>query len=299
MSATQYVFPDLPDPLPGHLSCGFYRITPERAEKLLDANKTKNRALVNVKLRRLIKDLQAGKWQLNGESVIFTHDGNAHDGHHRLTGCRDSGVPITCVCVFGIDPATFLTVDTGAVRGGTARLTIAGEDNANKLAALLRLIYQWDNGKPPVSFGASILVYGPEEEQLCLSTFPEARDSVRAGGNYYRRFDQLSVSQWSFLHFITQRTCPLKANAFLDQLCDGVGLQPDSGVLLLRNRLVKLSKGKHELPPAEIMALCAKAWTAFVEGKPVRSLQWRSDVEAFPSFEPAKAAGATAQGVLA
>lgn len=59
-------FPDLPDPLPATLCCGFYRVTPERAGRLLEQNKTHNRYLLPTKLTRARHDLAAGKWQLNG-----------------------------------------------------------------------------------------------------------------------------------------------------------------------------------------------------------------------------------------
>lgn len=285
MNATNPVFPDLPDPLPRHLSCGFYRITPERAGRVLDESKRKNRAWVSVKLRRLTRDMAAGRWQLNGESAIFTWDGDCQDAHHRLESCRLSGVPITLLCAFGLDPATFPTIDTGANRTGTGRLSIAGEKNANKLAAVLRLIWAWANDRAPVTTGVSALLYGPEEEALILELYPEARKAVVDGGNYYHTFDTLPVSQWSFLSFVTHHTAPDLARAFLDRLADGVGLSAHSPVLMLRQRLINGSKGKMVLPAVEVMALCAKAWAAHREGRSLRSLRWESD-DGFPTWGP-------------
>lgn len=295
MSATQYVFPDLPDPVPLHLGSGFYRITPERAGAILANNKTRNRPLTSVKVRRLIRDLKEGRWRLNGESVIFTNAGDVHDAHHRLTACRDSGVAITSLVAFGIEPQTFSTVDTGTGRSAADRRSLEGKKNANKLAALSRLVWQWDNGKPPTTAGANVLFYGPSEEELCGATFPEMEQIAAEEDAYYRRFPALAAAQWGFLIFITRRTCPDRSKEFLERLADGTGLAADSPVLLLRNRLT--NTGRAKLPALDVMALCAKAWTAFAAGKPIRQLRWTPD-EPFPSWGN-DGRGKMQQGVLA
>lgn len=277
-------FPDLPDPLPAALSCGFYRVTPERAGRLLEANQTRNRYLIPTKLTRNRRDLSAGKWQLNGESMAFTPAGDVHDGHHRLTACRDAGVPFVSLCAFGIDPGTFLTVDTGASRGAQARLQIAGEANAKRLGAILRLVWNWSNGDPPTSHGTTA-EYAGEEEQLTLETFPDVRQATSECSACYVEFPQITDTAWGFVLFVTRRTCPTRAESFVQKLRTEVGLTEDDPVAVLRTRLIRLGKAK--LPQKEMMVLIAKAWVAHALGRPMKQLRYDPETDDFPSFDPA------------
>jgi hypothetical protein len=114
-------------------------IGPERAAHLLQHN-DHNRPIVRTNLARICRDLRAGEWKLNGETIVIAHDGTLMTGQHRLQAVIMTGIPIRSFVVYGVDPAVFYTVDQGTPKNTSAILSIAGEKNATKLSAVARNI---------------------------------------------------------------------------------------------------------------------------------------------------------------
>lgn len=122
-------------------------ITPAMAEKWLKRTTFKNRNVSPAAVTRYVDDIAKGKWMLNGESIVLDDNGNVIDGQHRLHAVIKAKTPIQSVVVQGVDPATFSTLDIGKRRGQGDVLSIAGYQNANILAAGLRLIHAYRSGR--------------------------------------------------------------------------------------------------------------------------------------------------------
>lgn len=111
-------------------------ITPAIAKVYLNTSEG-NRNLKRLKVAAYARDIKAGKWRVNGESIIFDAGGRLVDGHHRLTAVIDSGVPIETVVVRGVDKDAKKTIDMGASRSAGDALTLAGHKNANNLNSVV------------------------------------------------------------------------------------------------------------------------------------------------------------------
>jgi hypothetical protein len=90
-------------------------INPTTAVEMLKAagpNRHKNRA----KIARLDSDMVYGRYQTNGETIIFDRHGRLIDGQHRLEACVQSGKSFEALVVRGVDPSAIGTIDQGQSR---------------------------------------------------------------------------------------------------------------------------------------------------------------------------------------
>lgn len=83
------------------------KITPEIARQYLERNTANYRALSNVKVKSYAEDMRNGRWETNGEAIVFSKDGTLKNGQHRLHAIIESGATIELLVVTGVsDDAT-------------------------------------------------------------------------------------------------------------------------------------------------------------------------------------------------
>lgn len=96
-------------------------ITPEIAAAML-ATSSGNRKLRKEYLERLSAAMTRGEWQVTNQGIGFDTTGALRDGHHRLSACIRSGVPIRSMVIFGMPTTAYEVIDTGALRNYGDRL---------------------------------------------------------------------------------------------------------------------------------------------------------------------------------
>ena len=100
-------------------------ITPARAAEMLASN-TNNRPLRRALVESYARDMAAGNWKLNGETIIMGRDETLLNGQHRLHACVMANVPFTTLVVYGIERDAVMAMDSGANRNHYARRRAAG-----------------------------------------------------------------------------------------------------------------------------------------------------------------------------
>ena len=79
-------------------------ITPAIAKLMLERNTNNFRKTINKdRVTSYANDMKSGKWQCNGESIVFAKDGTLKDGQHRLYAVIEAGVPVQMFVVFDAD----------------------------------------------------------------------------------------------------------------------------------------------------------------------------------------------------
>lgn len=79
-------------------------ITPEAAQKYLSRNTHNYRPVRQHVVAAYADDMKSGKWERNGEAIVFDRDGVLKDGQHRLMAIAQSGLPQTMVIVEDVEP---------------------------------------------------------------------------------------------------------------------------------------------------------------------------------------------------
>lgn len=74
-------------------------ISPAKATEYLRYNTNNYRKLTRAVYKRYAEDMKNGKWQLNGEPIVFGEDGILKDGQHRLAAIIESGKTIQIAVV--------------------------------------------------------------------------------------------------------------------------------------------------------------------------------------------------------
>ena len=120
-------------------------VTSLLAEYILKLNFPHNRRTKPIKIKEYAKDMEEGKWVLNGETIKFADDGYLHDGQNRMKACIRAGVPFTTDIRFGIPASAFSTIDTGKSKTGEDMLTNAGYTNTTKRAGALRWLMNFQS----------------------------------------------------------------------------------------------------------------------------------------------------------
>lgn len=249
-------------------------MTPQIAEEWLKAN-TRNRPVKEAHVRHLAREMAAGRWKENGESI--KRNGTALlDGQHRLLACVKCGKPFRTLVVEGLPSDVFDTIDQCVPRSGSDTLAVMGEKNTKRLSAALGLLDKYITGR----MAGSVKYSNADIEELLLR-HPGIRSSTERSDLKTRL---LPPALASFLHYIFSQKDPALADQFMDQVLRGKGLSEGQPVYLLRERLVDNSLAKAKLSPAYIAALAIKAWNFTRAGKSITYLRFRDRGEAAEAF---------------
>lgn len=258
-------------------------VTPELAEAWLGKN-THNRNLREGHVRGLARDMLAGAWTWNGESIKFAQDGTLLDGQHRLSAIVKAGVPVQMLVIWGVDAETQHTMDTGSKRTPGDMLKLRGEKNYNSLAAGIRASIIWDaGGRSFTGTGSGSTITNPQILSY-LKDHPEIRDYTKL----FVRF-RSSVKVPASIGVLTARLFmeidAADAEYFFDRLASGEGYKGDPIFELARALQDASDKTKISRTPTWKLAVMIKAWNKYRLGEEVKLLSYRpggSKREKFP-----------------
>lgn len=261
------------------------KMTATLAEKILDRN-TMNRPLRPGRAERYARDMRAGRWTMNGATIVISRDGQLLDGQHRLWAVVEAAkdnpkFTIEMLVVEGIDASTFPTIDTGWNRKSTDVFAIAGSKNNTTLTAALRWLW-WYEQKPRPARPSDITVTHAE----LLAFFegnPDFADAAAVVGSTKNARRIVTQSVLCFAYAMAARIDASRAGAWLSLVNTGEGLDHKHPVLQLRERLLANKLAAAKLPALDVCALTVKSWNQFVTGKRTATLRWAT-TEPFPEF---------------
>lgn len=98
----------------GNVKTTIMFVTPEMATEFLERNRS-NRYINRHTVRKYKRDMMAGDWSLNGETISFYVTGELKDGQHRLTAIKENNKGEWLIVVEGI-PAETVIADRGRTR---------------------------------------------------------------------------------------------------------------------------------------------------------------------------------------
>lgn len=257
-------------------------VTPQLAQQYLGKS-AGNRNTKKRAVQRYARDMLAGQWDLNGESIKFDRSGALVDGHHRLQAIVMAEKTVRMLVVRGLKPDSMLTIDTGVGRSFADSQTVLGHGPVPPaLASALRWWFMYENG---------LLFTGtpPTHNELAqiLDQHPHIAESARYIGSLRVVRSRCAPGVQSFCHaYVSAKYDREMADQFWRELNDGTGLEKTSPIYLLRGRLVD-TPTVVRYRALFVMALTIKAWNAWIAGKKMQMLRWSTEgdhPEAFPFF---------------
>lgn len=228
-------------------------------EWLKQVNPNFNRKLRADVVARYAHDMRTGRWQKNGESIVFDENGRLIDGQHRLNALIEADVVLELVVVRGVQPEAFATIDSSPGRSPGDVLSIKGESRPSLLSTTLSCLWRYEQTRNP--FGGR----APTRLELVelLERRPRLRDSVATAAAHSTRLFPTSLV--AFCHFVfakSDRSDEAEATRFVALLATGEGLAASHPVLLLRQRLIESATSARRLDRRALAYLLFRAWNA-------------------------------------
>jgi hypothetical protein len=260
-------------------------LTPQRAEQLLERN-THNRTVQTATVDKYARDMRNGDWQINGEAIKISADGQVLDGQHRLMAILEADIPITTLLITGLPAQTQETMDQGRGRTFGDMLKLRGETNATNLAAAVRIVCLFEMYGLPYHSGFSGPAPSPQVLARCLEHNPEIRGSVTLACNQRRSWLQPTIV--AAFHYLFASASQEDADDFVEKVLTGTGLDASDPRYLLREKLIKERYENGWMGQKPRMALMIKAWNAFRRGEELARLSWAPggvNGEKFPAID--------------
>ena len=124
-------------------------VTPELAQRWLEAKNTRNRNISWRKVAAYANDMREGRWQATHQNAIaFYKDGNLADGQHRLSAIVKASVSVEFMVWFGLDDKAAYGIDAHKMRATQDQIKIAGGSEwiTKDIVACARVMMLKDRG---------------------------------------------------------------------------------------------------------------------------------------------------------
>lgn len=248
------------------------KINPVLAASWLTKNVENNRATKPYKIASYSRDMAAGNWHLNGETIKFDTLGRLIDGQNRLHAVVASGATVENFVTFDLASASdvFGSIDAGTPRSFADRIKSEGIGNGKVLAAVVRRLLLWERGSR-VSEGGQ-LTFSSDELAKFLAENSEVPRSAKVAA-LRSKSTLLPASVLGMCHYLFSQIDADQATWFFDRLADGDGLASTHAVAALKNRLIKERLSSGRIRDTTLTALVIRAWNAYRRNEPITKIQ--------------------------
>lgn len=274
----------------------FEVITPEVAQSYMARN-ARNRKMTESHLQQIQSAMKSGEWVVNGAAIVFDSEGNLSDGQHRLMACIRTECQMPTLVVRGVEPTKAQdTTDNTRRRTLSTQLQLRGEQNYRALSGAIICHHQLEHHG---SIGVSTS-YAPSVAKglRLLEENPGLRESAKMANRVKEPPVRYPAGLATALHYRAVSAAPEDGDVFWTRLADSHGLRRGDPILALRERMIEeasRNKSSARMNLRYRAAITIKAWNAWVEGREIRTLYWRSggaSPEAFPQMVVPKDLGA-------
>lgn len=237
-------------------------LTPDLAKAMLERN-PENRRLSEAMVESFARDIKAGHWPFNGESVIVSSDGKLNDGQHRCAAVVVAHAPIKVVLVIGAERETRTTLDQGKNRLISDYLSMEGHVGAPILASAAFIAWQVEKygfttrSRDFRATKSELMGYVDAHGGLIKAVARIPQYGVRKiGGRPVLAFCLWHLTKWSNAH---------DAENFIETLIAGTDLNRGNPILYVRNRLMQVTG----MSVADRVELILRGWNAHRRGETV------------------------------
>lgn len=233
-------------------------IAPEDAKRLLAAN-PKNRHVTLGALGKIVRDIDAGRWQFNGESIVVADTGELNDGQHRLAAIEATNKAVRSVIVFGVPRESRETLDTGKARDASDWIAMHGIHYAALNAATARLVFAYERSRGTDFKRVSHFSVGEIMDRVLGDLELQAAATHLGRDLQHVGRDILPGSVGAACLYLMGRVDPAPAEHFIDRLMIGDRLQRDDAIYRTRRALMLTTERKR----GHLAACVLRGWASW------------------------------------
>jgi hypothetical protein len=251
-------------------------VSPAMASSLL-AQAHANRRISAARVKQLVRVMQSGGWEVNGQAIVLSDQGRVLDGRHRLSAVVASGITIQIMMVIGVSPAC-LSMDSGRRRSAGDVLGILGHPRPQIVASGARWLWRYQH-QQMMSPTIELLDY---ELPDFLTENPGLLASA-SWGNLVRRL--LPAGLATALHTSMHRVDATLTKSYFLGLAQGLELVADSPIYKVRERLLHEKRELCHVALVETAALMIRGWTSLRSGRGLPQGKFVGGSSQFPVIE--------------
>lgn len=242
-------------------------VSPALAAYVLENLNLGNRSKKTEKIKVYAKDMVNRNWSLTNATLAFGNDGFLKDGQNRLSACVRAGVPFRTHAIFGIEPDSFVHMDTGANRSHQDVFTIMGTPYPSLTGAVIRHIVAFKGGRANTKHvrmtNDDLRNY--YNNDVNTSMLELAIKSAKIA----KKNTLIPVAPLAALFYIVSEKGDLeKAKSFVDDLAAGFGKGVRSPVRKLLHTLTEIRmQNRNKVMPDVMSILLARTWINYKTNK--------------------------------
>lgn len=274
-------------------TASFKFITPEMAQEILDksaelfaVSKKKQRKVKYGTVKQYAKDMEAGLWMFNGDTISLSSEGKILNGQHRLRSIVKSGKGQVVLLVEGVAEEAMATMDVGVKRTLENYLQMMEESYVNGSAAIVkakrlldehRMVVDQSNGNISHSIIEFVDTYADNP-----AMYKEAVHFAKGINKMIKTYRASEVGG-IYLHLTdTLKFDKDVVKDFFNRLCS-IGLTDKSIYKRCYDNLSKIKQGQERIK--EYM----KCWNAMVKGTknlaPIDENSWFLTPKGYQSYK--------------
>lgn len=116
------------------------KVTPEVAALYLQSNGKNYRKISRAVIKRYAEDMKAGRWEMNGEAIVFDENGLLKNGQHRLAAIIQADIPVEMCIIRGVDESVN-AYDIGSIRTVNQINNAKGIDTSKSIISAVNLLF--------------------------------------------------------------------------------------------------------------------------------------------------------------
>jgi len=255
-------------------------VTPAQAAAWLE-NNVSNRRLNEKMVERLARDIVAGRWVLNGESIKFDQQGHLIDGQHRLAAVVKAQQSVRMVVVVNLSDLAQQTIDIGVSRTVGQIASMAGVARANAKAAVAVALIRYARHRD-VKWTSSNVPSKTEQLNFLLLNDASLASCYADAEAAHRMMGANRSAYAATAYLIAEKADKISWLDFHERIVDGARLSHGDPRLSFRNQVMRRS-GKHGIwQTQQEMAWLIKAWNAHTTGQQVKVLRFTDSMLPMP-----------------
>jgi hypothetical protein len=250
-------------------------ITPRKAAEYLDRNTT-NRPLSKRTVREFADAMRRGEWRVTHQGIAFDVHGVLVDGQHRLAAIVEADIPIDVTVFTDVAEGAFDVLDTGRRRHAADVLAIEGEKSAVTLAAMVRIVWLYEN-RPDLNWSGGDAGVTNHQIVDTLQRHPKLRDFIAVGEQVAAATGMIKSAAGAASYLISQASRKDLAPWF-DGIVEGAGLTKGDPRLIFRRVLFahtrkQAGQVQRRRETREHVTLYLKAFNAWATDSPLTPAQ--------------------------